>query len=216
MNSVANNASYRRLTRGLIAAWFIFALSASALHLFKTDPQVPPLALGLAAVVPIALFLLWFATSAGFRQFALSLDPRILTYVQSWRIAGFTFLALYAAGLLPGVFALPAGWGDIAIGATAPLAALKLANFSRRRGFILWQILGIFDLVTAVTLGTTARWISPNEVATALMTVLPLSLIPTFAVPLFIVLHVLCIAQARQWKAGEYSHVGEQLQASAS
>ncbi|HKB97391.1 MAG TPA: hypothetical protein VKD23_01260 [Terriglobales bacterium] len=216
MNSVANNASYRRLTRGLIAAWFIFALSASALHLFKTDPQVPPLALGLAVVVPIAMFLLWFATSAGFRQFTLSLDPRILTYVQSWRIAGFTFLALYAAGLLPGVFALPAGWGDIAIGATAPLAALKLANFSRRRGFILWQILGIFDLVTAVTLGTTARWISPNEVATALMTVLPLSLIPTFAVPLFIVLHVLCIAQARQWKAGEYSHVGEQLQASAS
>src|SRR5258708_33653286 len=151
-----------------------------------------------------------------FTLFAMPSNPRTLTFVHSWRIAGFTFLALYAAGLLPGVFALPAGWGDIAIGATAPLAALKLANFSRRRGFILWQILGIFDLVTAVTLGTTARWISPNEVATALMTVLPLSLIPTFAVPLFIVLHVLCIAQARQWKAGEYSHVGEQLQASAS
>src|SRR5260221_5411925 len=102
MNSVANNASYRRLTRGLIAAWFIFALSASALHLFKTDPQVPPLALGLAVVVPIAMFLLWFATSAGVRQFTLALEPRILTYVPSLRVAGFTFLAPYAHRVLAG------------------------------------------------------------------------------------------------------------------
>ena len=215
-NSVTNNASYGRLTGGLIAAWFVFALSASALHLFKTAPEQPPLALGLAVSIPLVVFLLWFATSAGFRQFALSLDPRTLTFVQSWRIAGFTFLVLYAAGLLPGVFALPAGWGDIAIGVTAPLAALKLANFSRRRSFIFWQILGIFDLVTAVTVGTTARWISPNEVGTGLMTVLPLSLIPTFAVPLLMMLHIICIAQARQWRAGVDAQVGEQLRASAS
>src|ERR1700687_4385594 len=170
MNFVTNNASYGRLTGGLIAAWFIFALSASALHLFKTDPDVPPPALGLAVLVPIVVFLLWFGTSAGFRTFALSLNPRTLTFVHSWRIAGFTFLALYAAGLLPGVFALPAGWGDIAIGATAPLVGLKLANFSHRRGFIFWQILGIFDLVTAVTVGTAGRVVSANEVAYALAT----------------------------------------------
>ena len=216
MNFVRNNASYGRLTGGLIAAWFIFALSASALHLFKTDPEQPPVALGLAVLIPLVVFLLWFATSAGFREFALSLNPGILTFVQSWRIAGFTFLVLYAARLLPGVFALPAGWGDIAIGATAPLAALKLTNFSRRRGFIFWQILGIFDLVTAVTVGTTARWISPNEVGTGLMTVLPLSLIPTFAVPLLMMLHVISIAQARQWGAGVDAQVGEQLRAAVS
>ena len=208
-----NNASYGRVTAGLIAVWFVFALSASALHVFKTD--LLPVALGLAVTIPIVAFLLWFATSAAFRQFALSLNPRTLTFVQSWRIVGFTFLALYAVGLLPGVFALPAGWGDIAIGATAPLAALKLANFSRRRGFIFWQILGISDLVMAVTLGTIARLISPDGVGTGVMTVLPLSLIPTFAVPLLIMLHVLCIAQARQWTERQYSHVGEQLSSSA-
>ena len=132
MNSVTNTAGYGRLTGVLIAAWFIFALSASALHLFKTDPDVPPLAMGLAVLIPLVVFLLWFATSAGFREFALSLNPGVLTFVQSWRIAGLAFLALYTVGLLPGVFASPAGWGDIAIRATAPLAALKLANFSRR------------------------------------------------------------------------------------
>ena len=208
-----NNASYGRVTAGLIAVWFVFALSASALHVFKTD--LLPVALGLAVTIPIVAFLLWFATSAAFRQFALSLNPRTLTFVQSWRVAGFTFLVLYAAGILPGVFALPAGLGDIAIGATAPLVAIKLGNFNHRRGFIFWQILGISDLVMAVTLGTIARLTSPDGVGTGVMTVLPLSLIPTFAVPLLIMLHVLCIAQARQWTERQYSHVGEQLSSSA-
>jgi hypothetical protein len=33
------------------------------------------------------------------------------------------------------------------------------------------------------------------------MTVLPLSLVPTFIVPLLLIFHVICIAQARAWKA---------------
>jgi len=210
-----NNASYRKLTAGLIAAWFTFALAASALHLFKTDPTLPPLALGLSVVIPLATFLIWFATSSGFREFALSLDPRTLTFVQSWRIIGFTFLPLYAAGLLPAVLALPAGWGDIVIGATAPLAALKFANFSRRRAFAFWQILGILDLVTAMTLGPAARLISPHQVAPTVMMELPMSLIPTFGVPLFFMIHVICIAQARRWNERQGSHVGEQLLSAA-
>ena len=200
-----NNTTYGRLSAGLIAAWFVFAFSASALHLFKTDTSQPPLALGLTVLAPIAAFVAWFTASAGFREFVLSLNPRVLTLVHSWRLGGFTFLVLYSAGLLPGLFALPAGLGDIAIGATAPLAALQLANFKRRNAFILWQALGIFDLVLAVTLGTTVRLIDPHAVATGVMTVLPMSLIPTFAVPLLIVLHVICIAQARRWKEGEGS-----------
>jgi len=126
----------------------------------------------LAVLIPIGAFLLWFLRSAGFREFALSLNPRTLTLAQSWRIAGFTFLALYAAGKLPGVLALPAGWGDIAIAATAPLVAMRLATFRHRRSFMLWQTLGILDMVMAVALGTTG-----------VVTVLPLSLIPTFGCP---------------------------------
>jgi hypothetical protein len=210
-----NNENYGRLAISLIAAWFVVTLSASALHLFETDPALPPIAFGLAVVIPLAAFLIWFATSSGFRQFALSLDPRTLTFVQSWRIAGFTFLALYAAGLLPGILALPAGWGDIFIGATAPLAAIKFANFSRRRAFVFWQILGILDLVTAITLGTTARLLSPHDVGASAMTVLPMSLIPTFAVPLFLMLHIICIVQAMRWNERQGSPVGEHLVSAA-
>ena len=139
------------------------------------------------------------------------MNPRTLTLVHSWRIAGFTFLVLYSAGLLPGVFALPAGWGDIFIGATAPFVARKLTDLAHRRSFLLWQILGSLDLVMAVTLGTTSRLITPHAVQTGVMTVLPMSLIPTFAVPLLLILHIVCIAQALQWKREAYLHIGNEV-----
>jgi hypothetical protein len=104
--------------------------------------------------------------------------------------------------------------GGIVIGATAPLVAMRLANPDHRKSFILWQLLGIADLVTAVTMGTTARLIEPHGIATSPMTVLPLSLIPTFAVPLLFILHILCIAQARHWHEQKISSVGERLPAS--
>jgi hypothetical protein len=209
-----NNASYGKLTAGIVAAWFVFAVSASSLNLFKTDPSLPPIAIGLAAFIPVVVFLLWFATSQGFREFALSLSPRTLTFVQSWRIVGFTFLVLYASGILPGFFALPAGWGDIAIGATAPLVATRLVSFGRRGSFILWQIAGVFDLVLAVALGALNSILGSHGVTTAVMAGLPLSLIPTFAVPLLIMLHIICIAQATHWKQGQSWLAEQQLHSS--
>src|SRR5947209_3821467 len=152
---------YAKLTAGLIAAWFVFSLAASALHLYRSGPNAPPLALGIAVLSPIVVFIVWFTRSAAFREFTLSLNPRALTFVQSWRLAGFVFLVLAAYGILPKAFALPAGWGDIAIGATASLAALRLATAERRSGFILWQVLVMTDLVLAVTLSPLAVIIAP-------------------------------------------------------
>jgi hypothetical protein len=192
--------NYAKLTIGIIIAWFLFALSASALHLFQNDSSRIGAAVGIAALVPIVVFSLWFAGSEGFRRFAMSLNPRILTSVQVWRLLGFTFVLLEARGVLPAVFALPAGYGDMAIGATATFVAWKLGEPAHRTSFIVWQMLGILDLVVAVSTGTTAAWLSPQGPSTAPMTVLPLSLIPTFLVPLFVMLHVICIAQARTWK----------------
>jgi hypothetical protein len=143
---------------------------------------------------------LWFAASESFRRFTLSLNPRILTSAQAWRVVGFTFVLLEAHGILPAIFALPAGYGDMAIGMTASFVAWRFADPHHRNAFMLWQVLGIADLVIAVSLGTTAALISPNGPSTVAMTMLPLSLIPTFLVPLFVMLHIICIAQARTWK----------------
>jgi hypothetical protein len=192
--------NYAKFTASLIAIWFLFALYASSSEWFRNDANRIGLAVAAAAVTPILVFALWFATSEKFRQFIMSLNPQILTLSQSWRIVGFTFVLLEARGGLPAIFALPAGYGDMAIGLTATFVAWKLANPVRRNSFIFWQLLGITDLVTAVSLGTTARLLSPNGPSMVAMTVLPLSLVPTFLVPLFFIFHVICIAQARGWK----------------
>jgi len=192
--------SYGKLTAGIIAVWFLFALSASALRLFTNNANRIGASVALAAGIPILLFFLWSAASSGFRQFALSLNPGTLTLVHSMRIVGIVFVVLEARGALPAVFAWPAGYGDIFMGLTATFAAWKLAHPGRRGSFILWQFLGIADLVTAVALGTTAGLLSPDGPSMLPMTVLPLSLIPTFFVPLLLILHIIAIAQASAWK----------------
>ena len=158
-----SGTDYGKLAIGIIAAWFVFALSAGAAHVFNQSAGGPPVALGLAVLIPILVFWIWFKSSAGLREFALSLDPRVLTIVQSWRIAGFVFVVLYFYGILPGMFANPAGWGDIAIGLTAPWVAMKLAEPGHRKGFIFWNALGLLDLIVAVTTGTTSGLVHPAD-----------------------------------------------------
>ena len=192
--------NYGKLTLALIVGWFFFALFASAIHLFKTDADRIGLTVAIIALSPIVVFSLWFVASRNFRQFALSLNSRILTSAQSWRLLGFVFVLLEAHAILPATFALPAGYGDMAIGATAAFVAWKLCDPIHRKAFILWQLLGIADLVAAVGLGTTAPLLHPHGAPMVAMTVLPLSLIPTFLVPLFVIFHVICIAQAKSWK----------------
>jgi hypothetical protein len=199
-------SKYGKITAGLLVVWFVAVFWASAAHLFLNPLAQFGVGVAVAATVPLIVFSLWFAASEGFRNFALSVDPKILTSVQVWRIVGFTFVLLQARNVLPAIFAWPAGYGDMFIGVTAGFAAWKLAEPAHRGTFIFWQALGILDLVS---LGTTARLLDPQGASMAAMTVLPLSLIPTFFVPLFMMLHVICIAQARKWKTA--SQAGRQV-----
>jgi hypothetical protein len=192
--------NYGKIAVGLIVIWFASAVFAATQHMFENNVGRIGASVGIAALLPMLVFFVWFASDRNFRNFTFSLSPSALTVAQSWRILGFTFVLLEAHHILPAVFAWPAGYGDMTIGVTATVVAWKLASPAHRKSFILWQVLGIIDLVNAVALGTTASLLRPNGPTTAVMTVLPLSLIPTFFVPLFFIFHVICIAQARAWK----------------
>lgn len=199
---------YRLFINTLLGAWLALATIASASGAFQAGARnsYAPMFLGFAVLAPILAFVAYFAASSRFREFVFSLDVRTLTIIQSWRLGGFVFLVLYTHGILPGVFALPAGWGDMFIGATAAFAANHFTRENGRRNlFIAWQLLGVLDLVTAVTLGVlTSRapiGILAHGITSDAMTTLPLSLIPTFAVPLLLIFHFISIAQARRWPA---------------
>jgi hypothetical protein len=191
----------RYATIGVLSVWFLLALAGSLLGVFDSEPR-PPLPLGLAAIGPVAVFAFFYLTSARFREFLLSLDLRALTLAQTWRIGGIVFVVLYLQGILPGTFALPAGWGDFAIGITAPLVAWYWKRPFPTRTFVVWNVLGILDLVLAVTLGVlssaTPIGVLAGDVTTRPMGQFPLSLIPTFFVPLLLILHLINLIRVGQ------------------
>jgi len=171
---------------------------------FVGPPGTPPLPIAIGVAAPLALFFGLLRLSQSFRMFVLSLDLRLIAGIQAWRWAGFGFLALYAHKVLPAVFALPAGLGDMAIGITAPwimLALVRQPDFAARAAFIRWNVLGILDLIIAVSIGTVSAFLAtgaPGEISTAPMATLPLLLIPAFLVPLFLMLHTAALMQSRQ------------------
>jgi hypothetical protein len=176
--------------------WFTTVLVAGALGAFQTTPGTPPVAIGLAAGAPPLAAITLALASPRFRAWASRLDLRFLTLLQTWRTAGLAFLALTAVHALPGGFATPAGIGDVAVGLTAPLVALFVIGRSDRL-FVTWTALGIADLIAAVTLGVlysnSPAGVLRADVGTDLMATLPMSLIPTFGVPITLVAHILAL-----------------------
>ena len=193
--------SVRNLTVAVLVAWFFLALGGSLLGVFDSEPR-PPIPLGLAAVVPVAVFVFCYLTSTRFRQFVSSLDLRVLTLAQTWRVAGIVFVILYLQGALPGVFALSAGLGDMAIGITAPVVAWYWKPPFPHKAFAVWNVLGSLDLVMAVSLGVLASatpvGVLAGDVTTRLMGQFPLSLIPTFFVPLLLIFHLIALIRVRK------------------
>ena len=180
----------------------IFVLGARGV--FVAPEGAPPLALLIALLAPLILFLLGYRTIRPLREFVLSADLRLIVGMQAWRWAGFGFLTLYTYRVLPGIFAWPAGLGDMAIGVTAPLvlsALLRQPGFAASKSFVAWNLSGILDLTVAVSIGALVPLLAPNfygAVSTAPMTQLPLVLVPTYLVPTFLILHLTALFQARR------------------
>lgn len=185
-------------------AWFALILVLGARGAFVAAPGAPPLALLLGLVAPLGLFLLGYQTVRPLREFVLAADLRLIVGIQAWRWAGFGFLTLYAYRVLPGIFAWPAGLGDMAIGVTAPLVLyglLRRPGFAAGKSFVAWNISGILDLTIAVSIGALVPLLAPNfygAVSTAPMSQLPLVLIPAYLVPIFLILHLTALFQARR------------------
>lgn len=130
-----------------------------------------------------------------FRVWLRALDVRWLVAIHLTRFVGFYFLYLYGRGQLPYDFAVPGGWGDIAVASVAILVLLlgPPRGAGRRAAYIVWNVFGLVDIlfvvVTAVRLGAA----DPGSMLA--LQRLPLILLPTFLVPLIIASHVVLAVQ---------------------
>ncbi|HLK55988.1 MAG TPA: hypothetical protein VKU00_05475 [Chthonomonadaceae bacterium] len=193
----------------VLILWLALVLLLGAKGAFAGPPGAPPLPLLAGFLTPLIAFTAAYWAIGSFRDFVLSLDLRFVAGIQAWRFAGLEFLALSAHGVLPGFFAWPAGLGDMAIGITAPwviLALIRRPSFASSSLFVVWNLLGILDLVDAMSLGAVGSILTTGgagAVTTAPMAQLPLLLIPAYFVPVFFMLHFAALLQARQRQVAE-------------
>ena len=188
----------------VVLLWLVLVVILGANDAFARGPGALPLPILAGFLTPIFVFLVAFWTVGSFRDFVMSIDLPVMAGIQAWRFAGLGFIALYAYGVLPGLFAWPAGLGDMAIGLTAPFVILALRRqpaFAAGGLFRIWNLLGVLDLIVAVSLGATSAGLGTGisaEITTFPMGVMPLVLIPAFLVPLFLMLHFASLLQARR------------------
>jgi hypothetical protein len=175
-------------------------LAATGAYRPASAEAVPPIGAALLA----GLLVLALAVTASPRLRSKLSDPAVqpgLLGLQVWRIEGVVFLVLLWLGQLPALFAAPAGIGDLLIGVTAPWMARNVfspVSGSRRRGLaVVWNLLGLADLVLAISLGTTTNpgrlWLFVTAPTSELMAAFPMAIIPTFLVPLSIGLHLVSL-----------------------
>jgi len=189
----------------LLLLWFGTAYGVGVGQLLVNDRQSLVAPIALSVVVPVVGFLALYGLWWPFREFVLSQDIRTLTMLQHWRVLGFGFLTLYFYDVLPGLFAWPAGLGDVAIGLAAPFVVARLArdpDYAASSGLVRFHLLGLLDFVVAVTTAGLAAGafpaLIPAGINTAPMDVWPLNLFPSFFVPMFIILHLSVLFKVRQ------------------
>jgi hypothetical protein len=168
-----------------LMVWFFaaYALGDSG-RLAVLEPPAPQLILIGLTVVLLANSV----TLPGFRHWLAGLDLRRFVAVHVARFVGVYFLVLYGRGQLPYDFAVKGGWGDIVV-ASGAVALLTVPGWIARRPVVLlWNVVGLADILFVVA--TAARLAAADPSSMRALLRLPLSLLPTFLVPLVIATHV--------------------------
>jgi hypothetical protein len=195
-----------------LTVWFCLIAAAGATGVFARPigPGIP--AVGLGVLIPIVVLSLLVLGTARGRGLVRRVPMTSLVGLHIVRVLGITFVLLYGAKRLPAPFAPVAGWGDILVGLLAIPLVLRMSRGGGelpRRPILLWNMLGVADLVTAVTLAATSApgplQLFHVEPSTAIMANLPWILIPCFLVPSFIFVHLCTFYRLRTLAPAERS-----------
>ena len=177
-----------------VGMWFVAACIAGLTG--RVAAMTPPLPQVMIGALTLALILSG-AFHPGLRAWLAQVNLRGFVAFHLTRYVGIAFLVLYERGQMSGEFAVTAGWGDI-VAATGALAIVLFLRdpMSKPSLFALWNALGLADILLVVITATRIALHSPEGVQALL--VFPMSLVPTFVVPLLIASHALMIWRLRR------------------
>jgi hypothetical protein len=192
----------------LLIGWFLVAVGTSIAGFYRPSSGPPTIQYGILS--PIAVGVVAFLTWPLLRRIVASVPSTWLVGVQFYRVLGVIFVVLYAGRHLPGIFALSAGLGDTLVGILAPFVAASFARSPQASAnrVRLWNLLGIADLIMAVTLGFLTSPSPLQMIAvdrpSKLIAMFPLALIPVYAVPLSLLLHFASLQKLRRSQKSGY------------
>src|SRR5436309_9015993 len=166
----------------IAAVWLIAAIAVGASGALQAlRPPIPQL---IPAGLTIALLAAW-RLSYALRAWSEAIDLRALIALHVMRFVGGYFLLLCGRGELPCSFALPAGWGDVAVAVTASVLLISWKQLGSRSVLLaVWNSLGLLDILFVVVNAARHGMADPGSMAAMLR--LPLILLPAFLVPLII------------------------------
>lgn len=171
-----------------VITWFLVAIVIGKYGLLATlAPPFPQVVLFGSTL--ILLILCWKLSV--FRNWVFNVDIRVLVLVHLSRFIGIYFLILHSQGELPYAFAVPGGLGDIAVATTAIFVSL-ISSTSGVKGFrvlLIWNVFGLLDILFVIATAGRLGMADPGSMTS--LTKLPLSLLPTFLVPIIIFTHII-------------------------
>jgi hypothetical protein len=175
----------------VLSTWFVL----TALTPIPQVGRFPGALFGI--VFPVLAVSIFLIMSPVARSMIAGANVPMLVGLHVTRLAGGLFILLAAEGRLSNPFAAIAGWGDILAAATAVPAAIMAwrARVGWEKWVLAWNVIGFLDFMSAITLGITSQPGSPlrlffDEPGTAILGQLPWRFIPSFFVPLYIMIHV--------------------------
>lgn len=191
---------------GIGAVWLVAAVVLAGTG--RLEGLVPPAPQLIVAGLTFAIAMM-SARAPGFRSWVDSVPIAGLISLHVTRLGiGIYFLYLARNGQLASGFAIPAGWGDAAVGLAALglLFAASPGQSSGNRWYRAWNWLGLLDLLFVVVTAARIGLADPDSLKGLLR--LPLSVLPTFWVPLLIASHLVLLRRLRAPAATVASRTG--------
>jgi hypothetical protein len=198
--------SFRESGRNLRDSWLAFAVAlawaAGAWILIKVDFGISgsliydarPLLIMFASVGLTALF--------ARRIVGPGLNQKWLVGLQLFRAIGMVFVLEWARGNLTGIFAHPAGWGDLAAALTALAVLIRARGREMQPGEVYAVVgVGVVDAISAFFFGffssaTPVQLFSHNFPNVVIQ--YPTGLIPLYLICFAVCMHVLSLAELRR------------------
>lgn len=164
----------------------------------RSYDTAPPQMIGLTVISGTLLIL---ALAKFNRKFRDSFNAIATEQLICWHAIrapiGAAFLVMASEEMMPDLFAKRAGYGDIFIAITGVLAVAIIATMSNNKltvpVYLVWNILGLVDLLLAVGTGIYLALHIPDSMIWIAR--LPLLLVPTFILPVLFATHFIMIGR---------------------